>query len=43
MRRGKYEQYGTGNFRRRHRRAEKAAKRSRKRADNRSALKREEG
>lgn len=32
MKRGKYEQNGTGNFRKRHRKAEKAARRSQKRA-----------
>jgi hypothetical protein len=39
MKRGKFEQYGTGNFRKRHRKAEKAARRSRKRASKRTAMK----
>ena len=33
---GKHEQYGTGNFRKRHRKAEKAARRSQKRAASRA-------
>lgn len=38
---GKIEQYGTGNFRKRHRKAEKKSRRSQKRASGR-AWKREE-
>ena len=41
MKRGKQEQYGTGNFRKRHRKAEKKSRRSQKRASGR-AWKRED-
>ena len=40
-RQGKFEQNSTGNFRKRHRKSEKAARRSRKRADERSWKNRE--
>jgi hypothetical protein len=36
MKQGKFEQNGTGNFRKRHRKSEKAARRSQKRASERA-------